>query len=606
MPEAIRRRSARARNRQAFTVGALLVVALAASAALLSTGAEARSAALPSSSEAPTITGAAVSGETLTATTGSWTGTPPISYAFAWQRCDAGGGSCAPIGETSETYLVRAGDVGSTLRVLVTATNGEGSANAQSAPTALVTAQSTPVNTAEPLVSGSAVEGSTLTTTTGTWDGTSITFAYQWVRCGPDGGLPDGSNCPSIPGAATSAYTLTSTDIGKRLRVQVTASNGAGTATATANPTDVVTQSTTTGAPRNIVEPSITGTLAPGRVLAASVGTWAGETPLSFAYQWVRCGADGGLADGGNCTFVSAATSSTYVLTADDVGSRMRVRVTASNALGSQTAASNATAGVQSTSTTTQPLQAPVSSRLPTILGTAARGQTLTATTGIWTGTAPLLFGYEWVRCGADGGTSTGTGCSAIAGATGTQYIPAADDVGRRLRVRVTARNTVGTATAVSDATALVQATVTSQPQPPPPGPALPPDAVRLPNGKYSVPVTSVSPPERLVIDQVVFVPNPVRSRVRPFELRVHVVDTRGYAVRGALVFARSTPLLTSTLGEQPTGRDGWLRLRVTPKATFPLDDGVNVQFWIRVRKQTDPLLAGVSSRRLVQVATTG
>lgn len=605
MSEAVRRRAARARNRRAFTVGALLVVALAASAALLSTGAEARSAAVPSSSEPPTITGTAVSGETLTATTGSWTGTPTISYAFAWQRCDAGGGSCAPIGETSQTHVVSAGDVGSTLRVLVTATNGEGTANAQSAPTALVTAQTTPVNTAEPLISGSAVEGSTLTTTTGTWEGTSITFAYQWVRCGPDGGLPDGSNCPSIPGAATSAYTPTSADIGTRLRVQVTASNGAGTATATANPTDAVTQSTTTGAPRNTAEPSISGTLAQGRVLAASVGTWAGETPLSFAYQWVRCGADGGLADGGNCTFVSAATSSTYVLTADDVGSRMRVRVTASNALGSQTAASNATAAVQSTSTTTQPLQAPVSSRLPTILGTPARGERLTATTGIWTGTAPLLFAYEWVRCGADGGTSTGAGCSAIAGATGTQYVPAADDVGRRLRVRVTARNTVGTATAVSDATALVQATVTPSP-PPPPGPALPPGAVRLLNGKYSVPVTSVSPPERLVIDGVVFLPNPVRSRTRPFVLRVHVADTRGYAVRGALVFVRSTPLLTSTLGEQPTGRDGWLRLRVMPKATFPLDDGVNVQFWIRVRKQTDPLLAGVSNRRLVQVATAG
>ena len=126
MSEAIRRRAARARNRRAFTVGALLVVALAACAALLSTGAEARSAAVPSSSEPPTITGTAVSGETLTATTGSWTGTPPISYAFAWQRCDPGGGSCAPIGETSETHVVSAGDVGSTLRVLVTGRSPDG------------------------------------------------------------------------------------------------------------------------------------------------------------------------------------------------------------------------------------------------------------------------------------------------------------------------------------------------------------------------------------------------------------------------------------------------------------------------------------------------
>jgi hypothetical protein len=42
------------------------------------------------------------------------------------------------------------------------------------------------------------------------------------------------------------------------------------------------------------------------------------------------------------------------------------------------------------------------------------------------------------------------------------------------------------------------------------------------------------------------------------------------------------------------------------PRADFPLRDGVNVQFWVRARKQTDPLLAGVSNRRLVQVATAG
>jgi hypothetical protein len=167
----------------------------------------------------------------------------------------------------------------------------------------------------------------------------------------------------------------------------------------------------------------------------------------------------------------------------------------------------------------------------------------------------------------------------------------------------VTARNTVGSAVAVSDATALVTATVTT---PPPPTPTLPPGAIRLPTGKYSIPVTSVSLPDRLVIDQIVFAPNPVRSRKRPLELRLHVADTRGYAIRGALVFVRSTPLLTSAPGEQPTGRDGWLRFRLMPRADFPLRDGVNVQFWVRARKQTDPLLAGVSNRRLVQVATAG
>ena len=87
--------------------------------------------------------------------------------------------------------------------------------------------------------------------------------------------------------------------------------------------------------------------------------------------------------------------------------------------------------------------------------------------------------------------------------------------------------------------------------------------------------------------------------------LRVRVVDTRGYAVRDALVFARSTPLLTSSPGEVRSGRDGWTTLRMTPQAAFPLN-GKSVQFWIRVRKASDELLAGVSNRRLVQVSTAG
>ena len=97
-----------------------------------------------------------------------------------------------------------------------------------------------------------------------------------------------------------------------------------------------------------------------------------------------------------------------------------------------------------------------------------------------------------------------------------------------------------------------------------------------------------------------------MRSRSVPLELRVRVVDTRGYYVRDALVFARATPLVTSAAPEQRTGRDGWATLRLTPRADFPLRDDYSVQFFVRVRKQGEELLAGVSARRLVQVATAG
>lgn len=584
----------------------ILVAGATIIAAVMSAGAEARSAAAPSNQSLPTITGTAVVGETLTASTGSWTGTPTITFTYAWQRCDGAGANCVPIGASGNTYVVAGADEGSTLRVEVTGTNGEGSASATSAPTAVVMQPTAPVNTAEPAISGSPVEGSTLTTTTGTWTGVgTITYAYQWVRCGADGGLPDGSDCPSISGATSSGYTLTADDIDRRLRVQVTATNAAGSTTATANPTALVTQSTTTGPPRNTVEPLISGTLVQGRVLFASIGTWSGATPITYSYQWVRCGADGGAGDGSNCTFISGASFSTYELTGDDVGSRMRIRVTASNSAGVQTVASNATASVAAVSTPSTPPPppptAPANTRVPSVIGTPRVGQTLFVSIGTWIGTS-LTYTYQWLRCGADGGSAGGSNCPAITGATSSSYVPATVDVGRQLRVQVTARNTLGSATATSEPTGLVQ--TGGGAATPPSG--LPVGALTLSGGKVSIPVTSVSLPARLLVDQVEFTPNPVRRRHTTLTLRVHVVDTRGYAVRDALVFTRSTPLVTSAPGERRTGRDGWVTLQMKPLAGFPHQRGRNVQFWIRVRKQGDTeLLGGVSNRRLVQVATS-
>jgi hypothetical protein len=198
------------------------------------------------------------------------------------------------------------------------------------------------------------------------------------------------------------------------------------------------------------------------------------------------------------------------------------------------------------------------------------------------------------VRCGADGGRPDGANCPAIAGATTTKYVLGPDDVGHRLRVRVTARNAIGTLTVASNATAQIARA----------NPDLPVGAVRLPNGKYSIPVTSVSLPARLVVDKVTFTPNPVRSRRIVLRLRVHVVDTRGYVVRDALVFGRGTPLVTTSAGEQRTGVDGWATLRMVPRANFPIRDGYSVQFFVRARKPGENLLAGVAVRRLVQVRT--
>ena len=59
--------------------------------------------------------------------------------------------------------------------------------------------------------------------------------------------------------------------------------------------------------PRPTSEPVVTGSAEQGRRLSASRGSWTGSAPLSFAFRWVRCGADGGSPDGSNCTVRAAS-----------------------------------------------------------------------------------------------------------------------------------------------------------------------------------------------------------------------------------------------------------------------------------------------------------
>ena len=96
----------------------------------------------PSNTSPPTIGGKATVGQTLTATTGAWDGTQPLTYTYAWQSCDANGANCSAIaGATDDTYTLVPADRGDTLRVVVTAKNGAGSASATSVPTGVVAAR---------------------------------------------------------------------------------------------------------------------------------------------------------------------------------------------------------------------------------------------------------------------------------------------------------------------------------------------------------------------------------------------------------------------------------------------------------------------------------
>jgi hypothetical protein len=329
--------------------------------------------------------------------------------------------------------------------------------------------------------------------------------------------------------------------------------------------------------PKNLEGPAIVGPPYQGATLRAVRGEWSGTRPLTFRFQWVRCSS--ALA---NCQNIGGATGERYRLASPDVGHRLVVSVTASNAAGG--------ASAQASSAVIQPPGPPPSNTsAPSVSGTPQQGQTLSANAGGWSGAQPISFEYRWQRC-----DNRGRSCSNIGGATRPTYALTTADVGQTVRVAVRGSNYRGARWATSAPTAVVAAAA-------PPGPS---GQIRLPNGRVSIPVTSVSGSQRLLIERVSFSPSPVRSRSAPLTIRVWVADTRGFLVRDAFVFVRSTPLVTSTPPEVVTQQDGSATLPVTPLASFPLRDGYAVQFFVRARKAGENLLAGVSARRLVQVRT--
>jgi IPT/TIG domain len=114
----------------------------------------------PASSSAPTVSGAAELGQTLTETAGVWNN-GPTSRSDQWERCNAYGGGCAAIaGAIGSTYSLTASDVGSTIRVQETAGNASGiGPPAASAPTATVASNVAALTSFTPTsaITGSAV-----------------------------------------------------------------------------------------------------------------------------------------------------------------------------------------------------------------------------------------------------------------------------------------------------------------------------------------------------------------------------------------------------------------------------------------------------------------
>src|SRR5205807_990371 len=142
------------------------------------------------------------------------------------------------------------------------------------------------------------------------------------------------------------------------------------------------------GVPVNNSKPKIVGPAQQGQTLTETHGEWT-NSPTSYAYQWLQCDSEGN-----NGKTRSAASRQTYTPVAGDVGHKLKVEETATNAGGSAEATSAATEVIK-------PLP-PSNTTPPTITGEARRGKTLTEVHGTWTNN-PTSYAYQWLQCNGEG-----------------------------------------------------------------------------------------------------------------------------------------------------------------------------------------------------------
>jgi hypothetical protein len=342
-------------------------------------------AVLPAPTFTPTVTGAAIVGNTL-----GVSGIPSgFKAEYQWLRDD----KVIP-DATKSTYKVVEADAGTMVSVKVTitksgyasrsATSGKWSVSSE---VALKTFEKSPV----PTISGTAKFGSTLTADPGTWS-PAIVPAFQWFR-----------NGVAIKGANSSTYTLELADVARVIKVQVTGSaTGYKTLVKESAATEKVLRATFTESPA----PTISGTAKVGSKLTAKVGTWSPK--ITPAYQWYR-----------NSALIKGATSSSYTLVAADLNKTITVKVTGT-ASGYETLvkASGATAKVARGTFTKTPT--------PTISGTLKVGQKLTVSTGTWSPKADALK-IQWYASG-----------KAISGATSKTFKLTSKQKGKTITVKVT------------------------------------------------------------------------------------------------------------------------------------------------------------------------
>jgi len=266
-------------------------------------------------------------------------------------------------------------------------------------------AASPPINTIAPEVSGAPLVGEILVCHPGSWTG-NATFTYVWLREGQE--VEEGGT-----------YIVSNADKGYYITCLTIAKSGPG------EENEEVAESSNSllipgehgSPPRPETLPKITPTSGSvGTPLTCSQGTWSGNPPPTFTYQWFR-----------DESAIPNATSSSYTLVSEDGGHSISCKVTGTNSAGFATAISENSVSVSGTKLE--------NTEKPLVLGSEspAVGESLTCSPGKWNGSPAPTFKYQWLREGV-----------AISSATASIYTVVAEDETHYLSCKVTAENGQG------------------------------------------------------------------------------------------------------------------------------------------------------------------
>ncbi|MET3667177.1 DUF4347 domain-containing protein [Caulobacter sp. 1776] len=357
-----------------------------------------------------TISGTATQNQTLTAanTLADADGLGTISYQ--WK---AGGTNIA--GATNSTYVLTEAEVGKTITVVASYTDGYGTSESSTSSATASVANVNDAPTGSVTISGTATQGQTLTAANTLADADGLgTISYQWKAGGTN-----------IAGATSSTYVLTEAEVGKAITVVASYTDGHGAAESLAS-SATSSVANLNDAPTGSV--TISGTATQGQTLTAA-NTLADADGLgTISYQWKAGG-----------TNIAGATSSTYVLTEAEVGKAITVVASYTDGHGAaESAASSATSSVVNVN------DAPTGS--VTISGTAKEGQTLTAANTLADADGLGAISYQWKANGTN-----------IAGATASTYVLTSSELGQVITVVASYTDGHGTAeSSTSTATSAV------------------------------------------------------------------------------------------------------------------------------------------------------